>query len=855
MDWNEETKALDRIPIFGNFWKKLSRRPDSEHEQALIRVVLTGIVTIYLYCYWRISNHGPITPEEQRLLWTSAIYHMVSIIIFVLAARDPGSSPVRRWVEMLGDLPLAAYGISVTEEGCAPLYVIMLWVIFGNGFRYGNRYLFAASAIGTISFGIAISTSPFWQEKIFMGFGFGMGLALLPLYISSLLRKLTAAGERAKEASNAKSQFMANMSHELRTPLNGIMGMAELLSNTPLTPQQADFTQTIQASSATMLDLVNNVLDFSKLEAGKMEIKSIPFDLHSLAKNTVSMMRYQADEKNIALNLSVSPHSPYLLVGDPMMLRQIFLNLISNAIKFTSEGHVSFLVSSPCESEDQVSLEFTVTDTGIGMSADQCARIFDRFVQADDSTTRKYGGTGLGTSIAKQLTELMGGSIKVESEVGKGSTFSVNLTLNKQVSLSGGNWVQECLCEKKILVVATAPEQFDKIQSIFKRLNVDAEHVQKRNEALVKLATMANNPYDVLILVEPESPEIAVDFISSIKELGDKTKTKVILIKGENDTTPYSKFVSLGYDAILYYDYSKEYFLNALHFTVGNCQPPERKNGVFANIVPIIGAKAKYTAPNRYNVLLAEDNLINQKVILLFLEKMGHTVTLVGDGEKALDALEEKVFDVAIFDLNMPIMGGIEAAKIFRFANRGPYVPIIALTADITEQTRRECENARIDGYISKPVNSLDLQETMEAVVIKTKKDGRPSSLPGELIPFQADRREPRKPIDVQELEKMIGMGYKHEIVQNLLHLFMEDAKTKIEILCDAVKNIDRKAFMDITHELAGGAVQVKAMKFAMLCRNGMNIPEESFKTESVRFLEQITSEYKNLLEFVGEIA
>jgi len=327
--------------------EKFSRRPDSEHEQAFIRLSIVALLAVYLMI--SIMKDRRIENDEIATVATVLFSLLFSVGVFTHIAMHPGKSPLRKAIGMVHDNGMTTYVMYSLGEYCAPFYIVLLWVTFGNGFRYGRKYLFASAFLGTAFFSLVIATTGYWRSHSTLGLGLLLGLVVLPAYVSSLLKKLTDAISRAEEANRAKNQFLANMSHEMRTPLNGILGMIELLRGTPMTAEQEDFANTIHASSQTLLFLIEDVLDFSKIEAGKITVENNDFDLHALIKITMDMVAQQAREKGLEVSTRIPSRIPFLLRGDPLLIRQILLNLLSNAVKFTEKGEVCLRVEQTRE--------------------------------------------------------------------------------------------------------------------------------------------------------------------------------------------------------------------------------------------------------------------------------------------------------------------------------------------------------------------------------------------------------------------------------------------------------------------------------------------------------------------------
>lgn len=698
------TDALTAIA--GRMAERLRGRPDSEHGQALVRLVITGLFLIYL------GGAATLSAHPDSLLWQALMVVLAETVIGigVVAAilYRPAVSHPRRFVGMFADYGSISALMLLLGELTAPLYVVLMWVTIGNGLRFGTRYLYYAIAMAATGFTIVILLTPYWLANKAMAWGLLVGLVAIPMYLSSLLTSLTRATQLARQANAAKSRFLANMSHEFRTPLNGIVGMSGLLAGTRLSPEQRECAEVIETSAKSLLALVEDVLDISAIEAGKLHLKMGQFSVRALVRSVATMIRPGTADKRLGFDAHVADTVPDMLEGDPGHLRQVLLNLLGNAVKFTHQGGIVLSVTQIETAGERLWLRFSVQDTGVGIAESVQHRVFEAFEQGDSELSRRFGGTGLGTTIAKNLAEAMGGRIAFESREGAGSHFWVDLPF----------------------------------------------------QVVPVTASVANS--------------------------------------------------ASGSDA----------------------------GKVIAFDDPFVRHRAR-VRPMR--ILAADDQATNRTVLRRVLEKAGHQATIVETGEAVLNALEHEDFQIAILDLHMPDLSGIDVLRQARVMQAGlsRRTQFVVLSADVTPESIRACEQAGVACFLPKPVVTARLLD----VLAELANTGTVEQEVAVVEPAPASTME----IDLDVLQELRELDMNQTELAAYVDQCQRDMARCLDALSQASVERDWSGFREYAHALKGVAGNLGLVGFAARVGEAMRMPEWRLTREARSISEGFVVELERL--------
>ncbi len=846
-----------------SIWSRVAlRRADilgREQGQAIVRVAVSTTVIGYL-----LVRHAPFDFTQTPPFWLVfvGVFLAFSVVVALSALRARESSVLRRVAANVADVTAVAYLMTSTGEASAPLFVIYLWVTLGNGFRFGLAAMGISAALSVAGFAVVIATSEFWLQHQTLAAGVMVALVVLPAYAAHLIRQLHRARERAEEASAAKSQFLARMSHELRTPLNGILGTADLLrNNRRLTTADRELLGVIQESVSVSLRQIDSVLDFARIEAGKLVLEQAEFDLHRMLHATVRMVSPAALEKNLRLLVRISPQAPFRLIGDSHHLREILLNLLSNAIKFTHAGYVAIQVEPITVTDDSARLRFEIRDTGIGIATEALGHIWESFAQEDSGTNRRYGGTGLGTTIAKQLVELMNGRIAVSSIKGRGAVFWCDLPFQRP---SGRVQLEVAAAGARVLVLTTDGDTVQHLQQRIANLHGTMLATTTAVEAIAALGRgiRLGNPWHLLLVDEklavtpgdrrpPGMAEVrgAKPSVNEASFTGQKqeqffrhradelatkaliTQTPLYLVA--DHAREVEQLCEWGYAGMLPRLPTTEALTNAIHASPHYGTETDGASSVMRIEPWAWGREAKAAA----RILVADDNRINRLILEQILESAGYAVELVSDGETALQRITTGRYQAAVLDLHMPGLGGDDLLRRYRLMKAGVRIPIVMLTADVTFDAKSDCADAGADAFLTKPVSAETLLSTLERLIHERRVRNLPMQAPdsgGALAEVEPPT------LDVSVLAELDRLSRDPTSLVAVIETFETEGEALLARITETVAARNHAAFTEWVHALKGNAMNVGATRLVAACQHAEAAGVLDFRQQGVARVREI---------------
>ncbi len=661
-----------------------------EFQSALVRLAIWCFSILYIGLgAW--TDYYDVNVRLYYMLFGGYLLFFV-VTLFSVYLRPV--TRIRPYITLLVDISAVSLAIFLTSEAISPFYLLYIWIFVSYGTRYGKKVLMVASVLSVVAYNLVLVSLNEWGIHTFEAFFFLLLLVMLPLYQYSLLRKLHKARQEAEHANKARGDFLATMTHELRTPLIGILGMARLMQGTPLDAEQKEYLHSIRSSAQLLRALIGDILDFSKIDANKLELVDEPFEIRQLVHGVTSALASEAQEKQLELRCWVDPRLPRKLHGDNLRISQILFNLLGNAIKFTEKGSVmlSLSYSEPDQALNQQHVLFEIEDTGIGIPKDKLDKIFDMFWQLDASNSRRHSGTGLGTTVARNLSQHMGGEIEVSSQIGVGTKFSVRLPLlgDQPAAMPVHS---PLLKDKRVLIFETDDQSMNLHIRVVKELGMQAHPAV----SLTEITPYLDQRFDVVLICDSLAGIPLNQVLSRVEILeGEPT----ILLGAYRGRT-------IGIPSPVSRVLMKPFLADDLAQAI--VDPLRESASLNDSLSSSLGKDVQ--EPSGIRILLAEDNAIAAKVLSTLLLQRGHSVDIVKDGKEALEAVQKTDYHLAFIDLRMPRMDGIEFTRRYRATeSTAQRLPIYALTANTAEDAMQHCLKAGMDGFLNKPVEPEELE-------------------------------------------------------------------------------------------------------------------------------------------------
>lgn len=793
------------MALRGAMLTRLRSGGDREHEMFGNRLVIGTAIGAYSLLTVPDGQPGSNMLHALRLGYCAGAL----LLILHLLAR-PGVSKARRLLAIVMDIGALSVGLQAGGAIAAPIFPVYLWVILGNGFRFGLPWLRIAAVLSLLGFGLVLTATPYWLSNLPLGVGLLTGLLAIPLYAGKLIRTLSDARRHAEAANHAKSLFLASVSHELRTPLNAVIGMAGLITATRLDAEQREMAGTIATASRSLLSLINGILDLSRIEAGQMPLTEVKFDLSELMHEAMDIASVKGREKGLQMSLHITSRTPLDLVGDAKHLREVLINLLGNAVKFTPAGSVILAAdANPC-APLSCHLRIEVSDTGIGIAEAAQKRVFDDFMQADGTIMNRFGGTGLGLAITRRLVHLLAGRLELHSTEGQGSTFVIILPVAQ---------------------AAPAPARLDGTS-----ITVSSEDACELEPVLDRLRRIGCSIIVEGVSWRPRQVSEPSLRLTTYAHAPPAAHGRQVVLVGRTDPGLPSVGVRQRFCSVLSWNAPDDDLVSAVRIAT-------RKQ-----VAVDAAAGAIWKRPRPLRVLVADDNSVNTRVLEMVLGRAGHHALTVTDGERALDAMTEGVFDVVLMDVNMPVMDGVEATQIYRFNTAGRVrLPILGLTADVSSEVKRRCRDAGMDDCLLKPIEPGPLLDALDAATAGGDQ-GHQYDSPNLVAPVTVVTAVPRSrigsaaPVDVGTLEQLRSLGG-DDFLDELIDAFIADMGKLHTSLIAAVQAKDMAALGSEAHALFSAAGNMGTESLRQICRGLQGLTWLDLASSGGRLLQDLSTE------------
>lgn len=805
--------------------------PVHELEMAKNRLILGVVAWIASY----------FLSAENFILLAFACYQTINLALF-LAVR--GKRLPREAYFLTGiivDSIMASSILLYSPEATSFVYPLFLWMTLGTGFRLGLKWLAIASIFSTVTFGLPVLLTDYWQQNAALGYSLTLALLIIPAYCSKLIRKLSQAKEQAETANRAKSYFLASVSHELRTPLNAIIGYGNHLKQLTMPKNQHDMIDASVKAGEHLLHLIDQLIQIARNDSGSTDIQHKPMKANDMLAEIRDIMQVRAAEKSLAIQLHAEPFSDTLVNAPVDIVRNVLLNLVGNAIKFTESGGIT-ISSKLRENGDKLILSLIISDTGIGIADSAQQRIFEPFQQADETVLNRFGGTGLGLAICRQSLKQVGGAITVDSELGCGTEFFVTIPVER-IAEDADKVEPDPALEPAIKLLALGQFESSLLSKAQAAGNYHVRSVvcQTREELLKAIEQITLTDYRIAIL-DKHLADMFAPGDALWQKFSAAEVAPVLVANAEEidleDVELRAAFATV-LPAIPQFDEVRSAIRIGCSFAGGKTMA-----------TPTQSEKPTSYAPRK--VLVADDNRTNRNILAAILEAAGHSVELVCDGDETLEALENGSYDILLLDVNMPRLDGITACKMWRQIEGGrQHLPIVGVTADATIETEERCLNAGMDLRLTKPVNAPLLLTTIDNCC---EGNGQSLELPsptddpmGTVVALRATgAAKTESSVDRSQIDYLLTIG-DQSFVDDMIESFFSDAVESFETLRKSVANHDLNEFRFAAHALKSCSNNVGAVNLAALCGKLEKITEAEFNAKASLHEANVIKAFENV--------